>query len=68
MGDGSYRGKGILLCTDSFKIKDHSKKYPIIYISKKYIIPLQKIVLPYMHRSMFYKLGKKKKESWLSGL
>jgi|SRR5579859_1396275 len=28
-----------------------------IYISKKYIIPLQKIVLPYMHRSMFYKLG-----------
>jgi hypothetical protein len=77
MGDGSYNGKGILLCTDSFKIKEvvllmnvlmiryninctisyHSKKYPRIYISKKYIIPLQKIVLPYMHRSMFYKLG-----------
>ncbi len=77
LGDGSYNGKGILLCTDSFKIKEvvllmnvlmiryninctisyHSKKYPRIYISKKYIIPLQKIVLPYMHRSMFYKLG-----------
>ncbi len=40
-------------CTISY----HSKKYPRIYISKKYIIPLQKIVLPYMHRSMFYKLG-----------
>lgn len=77
MGDGSYKGKGLLLCTDSFKIKEvvllmnvliirynisctityHSKKYPRIYISKKHIIPLQKIVLPFMHKSMFYKLG-----------
>jgi hypothetical protein len=77
MGDGSYNGKGLILCTDSFKIKEvvllmnvlmiryninctityHSKKYPRIYIGKKYIISLQKIVLPYMHKSMFYKLG-----------
>ena len=77
IGDGSYTGKGLLLCTDSFKIKEvvllmnvlmiryninctilyHSKKYPRIYISKKQIIPLQKIVLPFMHKSMFYKLG-----------
>src|ERR1700733_10713941 len=72
-----YNGKGLVLCTDSFKIKEvvllmnvliiryninctityHSKKYPRIYIGKKYIKPLQKIVLPYMHKSMFYKLG-----------
>ena len=77
MGDGSYNGKGLLLCTDSFEIKEvvllmnvlmiryninctisyNSKKYPRIYISKKYIISLQKIVLPFMHKSMFYKLG-----------
>ena len=77
MGDGSYNGKGLILCTDSFKLKEvvllmnvliiryninctityHSKKYPRIYISKKYILPLQKIVLPFMHKSMFYKLG-----------
>lgn len=76
-GDGSYNGKGLVLCTDSFKIKEvvllmnvliiryninctityYSKKYPRIYIGKKYIKPLQKIVLPYMHKSMFYKLG-----------
>ena len=88
MRDGSYNGKGILFCTDLFKIKEivllmnvlmiryninctisyHSKKYLIIYIGKKHIISLQKIVLPYMHRSMFYQLGIKKKESWLSGL
>jgi LAGLIDADG DNA endonuclease family len=77
MGDGSYNGKGLILCTDSFKIKEvvllmnvliirynikctityHSKKYPRIYIGKKYIKLLQEIVLPYMHKSMFYKLG-----------
>jgi hypothetical protein len=77
MGDGTFSGKGLLLCTDSFKIKEvvllmnvlmiryninctiryHSKKYPRIYISKEYIIPLRKIVLPYMDKSMIYKLG-----------
>jgi LAGLIDADG DNA endonuclease family len=77
MGDGSYNGKGLVLCTDSFKIKEvvllinvlmiryninctityQSKKYPRIYIGRKYLIPLQKIVLPFMHKSMFYKLG-----------
>jgi hypothetical protein len=88
MGDGTFNGKGLLLCTNSFKIKEvvllmnvlmikyninctityHSKKYPRIYIIKKDIIPLRKIVLPYMDKSMIYKLGLcKKKESWLSG-
>ena len=44
----------------------HSKKYPRIYILKKSLPKVCNIVLPYMHTSMFYKLGKKK-ESWLSG-
>jgi hypothetical protein len=77
MGDGTYNRRGLLLCTDSFKIKEvvllmnvlmirynisctisyHMKKYPRICISKKHIIYLQNIVLPYMHKSMFYKLG-----------
>jgi hypothetical protein len=82
MGDGNYNGKGLILCTDSFKIKEvvllmnvliiryninctityHSKKYPRIYIGKNYIKLLQEIVLPYMHKSMFYKLGLPKKK------
>jgi hypothetical protein len=31
--------------------------YPRIYVLKKYMIKLNKIVKPYMHSSMMYKLG-----------
>jgi hypothetical protein len=77
MGDGSFTGKDLLLCTDSFTIKVvfllinvliikfdincaiqyNTKKYPRIYIRKESMFKLRKIVLPYMHESMLYKIG-----------
>jgi hypothetical protein len=82
MGDGTYNGITLLLCTDSYKIEDvvklinillikydvnctinyHKKIYPRIYIFKKDLDKVRKIVLPYMHKSMLYKLGIKKKK------
>lgn len=77
MGDGHFNKTGLLLCTDSFLMKDIvllmnvllikyninsviqyiGKKYPRIYIGKKSMPQLRKIVLPHMHKSMLYKLG-----------
>jgi hypothetical protein len=77
MGYGSFTRKGLILCTDSFSIKEvvlliniliikydincviqyNTKKYPRIYIRKESMYKLRKIVLPYMHKSMLYKLG-----------
>jgi hypothetical protein len=42
-------------------INYHKKIYPRIYILKKDLDKVRKIVLPYMHKSMLYKLGIKKK-------
>ena len=41
----------------SSTIQYSGKKYPRIHIRKKSMPKLQKIVLPYMHESMLYKLG-----------
>jgi hypothetical protein len=36
--------------------------FPIIYVYKRYMPKLRFIVEPFMHISMMYKLGKKKRE------
>ena len=88
MGDGTFNGITLLLCTDYYSIKEvvllinvlvikyniyctiryYNQRYPRIYILKKCLPKVRQIVLSYMHSSMLYKLGIKKKESWLSGL
>ena len=77
MGNSTFNGTTLLLCTDSYSIKEvvllinvlvikydihctiryYNQHYPRIYILKKYLPKLRKIVLPYMHTSMRYKLG-----------
>jgi hypothetical protein len=77
MGDGIFNGTTLLLCTDSYSIKEvvllinvlvikydihctiryYNQHYPRIYILKKCLPKIRKIVLPYMHSSMRYKLG-----------
>lgn len=37
-------------------IQYSNKRYPKIYISKKSMFKLHKIILPHMHKSMLYKL------------
>jgi len=81
MGDGTFNGITLLLCTDSYLIKEvvllinvlvikynihctiryYNNKYPRIYVLKKSLPNVYNIVLPYMHSSMLYKLGIKKK-------
>ena len=84
MGDGTFNGITLLLCTDSYSIKEvvllinvlvikydvhctiryYNQHYSRIYIVKKYLPKIRKIVLLYMHSSMLYKLGiKLKKEN-----
>ena len=76
MGDETYKGKGIALCTDSYSIADvvrlmnvliirydlictlhKSNEQYRIYISRKSIEKVVKIVNPYMIPSMYYKIG-----------
>jgi len=79
MGDGTFNGITLLLCTDSYSTKEvvllinvliikydihctiryYNQRYPRIYILKKSLPKIRKIVLPYMHSSMLYKLGLK---------
>lgn len=40
-------------------IRYYNQRYPIRYILKKFLPKIRKIVLPYMHSSMLYKLGLK---------
>ena len=88
MGDGTFNGITLLLCTDSYTIKEvvllinvliikyeihctiryYNQHYPRIYILKKSLPKMRQVVLPYMHSSMLYKLGLKKKRElteWL---
>src|SRR5271154_1862252 len=87
MGDGTFNGITLLLCTDFYSIKEvvllinvlvikydihctiryYNQCYPRIYILKKSLPKIRKIVLPHMHSSMLYKLGIKKREltEWL---
>jgi len=79
--DGTWIGRGVQLCTDSFSIQDvvrlisilrirydldctlqmcnrgNNKNYPRIYIKAESIPLLRTLVIPYIHSSMFYKLG-----------
>ena len=76
MGDETYKGKGIALCTDSYSIADvvrlmnvliirydlictlhKSNEQYRIYISRKSMEKVVKIVNPYMIPSMYYKIG-----------
>jgi hypothetical protein len=76
MGDETYKGKGIALCTDSYSIADvvrlmnvliirydlictlhKSNEQYRIYISRKSMEKVVKIVKPYMIPSMYYKIG-----------
>jgi hypothetical protein len=82
MGDGTFNGISLLLCTDSYTIKEivllinvliikydvhctiryYKQIYPRIYILKESLFKLREIILPYMDKSMIYKLGYKKKK------
>jgi hypothetical protein len=83
MGDGTFNGISLLLCTDSYTIKEivllinvliikydvhctiryYKQIYPRMYILKESLFKLREIILPYMDKSMIYKLGYKKKEN-----
>lgn len=76
MGDGTFNGITLLLCTDSYShkrscyinvlvikndvhctIRYYNNIYPRIYVKKKSLLKVYNIVLPFMHSTMFYKLG-----------